>query len=123
SMNSLLNVTAQLLPYSVGRRPIQTVHRMKKIFLSVHQPWPEPFLLLRSPFQIQQLQQLVPPEILAEQQPPFGRHLEFFEKARHWDRFHQMLYLDTKTYLPALNLAYSDKTSMAHSVELRVPFL
>ena len=39
------------------------------------------------------------------------------------DLLQQMLYLDSKTYLPSNNLAYSDKTSMAHSVELRVPFL
>ena len=28
-----------------------------------------------------------------------------------------------KTFLPSLNLAYTDKTSMAHGVEVRVPFL
>ena len=34
-----------------------------------------------------------------------------------------MLYVDQKTFLPELNLAYSDKTSMAASVEVRVPLL
>lgn len=35
----------------------------------------------------------------------------------------QALLLDLLTYLPCLNLAYTDKTSMAHSVEVRVPLL
>ena len=34
-----------------------------------------------------------------------------------------MLYLDLKTFLPCLNLAYTDKMSMAASTEVRVPLL
>jgi len=34
-----------------------------------------------------------------------------------------MLYLDTKIFMPTLNLTYNDKMSMASSVEVRVPFL
>jgi len=39
------------------------------------------------------------------------------------DFLNQMLYLDTKTFMPSLNLTYNDKMSMASSVEVRVPFL
>jgi asparagine synthase (glutamine-hydrolysing) len=35
----------------------------------------------------------------------------------------RMLYRDLKTFLPALNLTYTDKMGMAASVEARVPFL
>ncbi|MBI4125615.1 MAG: asparagine synthase (glutamine-hydrolyzing) [Deltaproteobacteria bacterium] len=35
----------------------------------------------------------------------------------------QALLLDLVTYLPCLNLAYTDKTSMANGIEVRVPFL
>jgi len=35
----------------------------------------------------------------------------------------KLLYVDCKTFLPDLNLAYSDKMSMACSIEARVPFL
>ena len=34
-----------------------------------------------------------------------------------------MLYLDVKTFMVSLNLNYTDKTSMAASIEARVPFL
>lgn len=54
---------------------------------------------------------------------PFSRHREHFERVRdeHW--LNQLLYVDMKTFLPCLNLAYTDKMSMAASTEVRVPLL
>ena len=61
------------------------------------------------------------------QQPANGnasaQHLAAFDKVRHADFLNQMLYLDTKIFMPTLNLTYNDKMSMASSVEVRVPFL
>jgi asparagine synthase (glutamine-hydrolysing) len=54
---------------------------------------------------------------------PADRHLAAFDKVRNADFLNQMLYLDTKIFMPALNLTYNDKMSMASSVEVRVPFL
>ena len=44
-------------------------------------------------------------------------------ECEHADFLNQMLYLDTKIFMPTLNLTYNDKMSMASSVEVRVPFL
>jgi asparagine synthase (glutamine-hydrolysing) len=52
-----------------------------------------------------------------------GQHLAAFDRVRHADFLNQMLYLDTKIFMPTLNLTYNDKMSMASSVEVRVPFL
>jgi asparagine synthase (glutamine-hydrolysing) len=41
----------------------------------------------------------------------------------HMDTLQQMLYIDTKTWLPDDLLVKADKMTMANSVELRVPFL
>ncbi len=54
---------------------------------------------------------------------PGIRHLAAFDSVRAADFLHQMLYLDTKIFMPSLNLTYNDKMSMASSVEVRVPFL
>ena len=54
---------------------------------------------------------------------PATRHIAAFNKVRHADFLNQMLYLDTKIFMPTLNLTYNDKMSMASSVEVRVPFL
>lgn len=54
---------------------------------------------------------------------PAARHLAAFDRVQHADFFNQMLYLDTKIFMPTLNLTYNDKMSMASSAEVRVPFL
>ncbi|MDQ3935390.1 MAG: asparagine synthase (glutamine-hydrolyzing) [Actinomycetota bacterium] len=54
---------------------------------------------------------------------PFARHDEYFDRVagQHW--VNQLLYVDMKTFLPNLNLTYTDKMSMAASTEVRVPLL
>jgi asparagine synthase (glutamine-hydrolysing) len=54
---------------------------------------------------------------------PAAQHLAAFDKVHDADFLNQMLYLDTKIFMPTLNLTYNDKMSMASSVEVRVPFL
>jgi len=54
---------------------------------------------------------------------PTFSHRASFEKVCGADFLNQMLYLDTKIFMVALNLNYNDKMSMASSVEVRVPFL
>jgi asparagine synthase (glutamine-hydrolysing) len=54
---------------------------------------------------------------------PCLRHWDSFRHVQNADFLNQMLYLDTKLFMPSLNLNYNDKMSMASSVEVRVPFL
>jgi asparagine synthase (glutamine-hydrolysing) len=54
---------------------------------------------------------------------PACGHRDGFDRMRDADFLHQMLYLDSKIFMPSLNLTYNDKMSMASSVEVRVPFL
>jgi asparagine synthase (glutamine-hydrolysing) len=48
---------------------------------------------------------------------------DYFREVEGEDFVNRMLYVDAKTFLPDLNLAYCDKLSSAASVETRVPFL
>lgn len=50
-------------------------------------------------------------------------HREYFDRVSDADPLNRLLYVDFKTFLPCLNLAYTDKTSMAANLEVRVPFL
>jgi len=54
---------------------------------------------------------------------PYEQHERYFDRVRGADFINQMLYIDLKTFLPCLNLTYTDKTSMAASMEVRVPLL
>jgi asparagine synthase (glutamine-hydrolysing) len=51
------------------------------------------------------------------------RHQQYFDEVSDASFLNRILHVDLKTFLPELNLTYSDKLSMAASVELRVPFL
>jgi asparagine synthase (glutamine-hydrolysing) len=80
----------------------------------------------RSYFSESNLDALFQPATLASVNRGFEQViLDHFRVAseRSDDFINQMLYVDTKTFLPDLNLAYSDKLSMAASIEVRVPFL
>ena len=53
----------------------------------------------------------------------WGRHADWLGQSQGLDPVTRMTHLDLKTFLPSLNLAYTDRASMAASVEVRVPIL
>ncbi|MHB8469206.1 MAG: asparagine synthase (glutamine-hydrolyzing) [Gaiellaceae bacterium] len=85
----------------------------------------ERYLTYCSYYRDDELSQLLSPDLRAELagHDSFRRHREYFARVagEHW--LNQILYVDQKTFLPCLNLAYTDKMSMAASTEVRVPLL
>lgn len=71
------------------------------------------------------LHELLSPDHRVAWEQSYGvkSHYDLLEGAPELDLLGQMTYLDCKLFLPSLNLAYSDKASMAASVEIRVPFV
>ena len=53
----------------------------------------------------------------------FGEFARYFDKADAVDMLNKILYVDTKVYLANDILVKSDRSSMANSLELRVPML
>ena len=53
----------------------------------------------------------------------YREHRRHFARVADAAPLNRLLYVDLKTFLPCLNLAYTDKTSMAATLEVRVPFL
>lgn len=54
---------------------------------------------------------------------PFRLAAEYYGKTGHLDPVTRMQYVDLNLWLPGDILAKADKMTMAHSLELRVPFL
>ena len=50
-------------------------------------------------------------------------HKAYFEKCARESPVNRLLYVDFKTFMPALNLDTTDRASMAANLEVRVPFL
>jgi asparagine synthase (glutamine-hydrolysing) len=53
----------------------------------------------------------------------YAEHRRHFARCSGAAPLNRLLYVDMKTFLPCLNLDYTDKTSMATTLEVRVPFL
>jgi len=53
----------------------------------------------------------------------YADHRHYFDKSRDASPLNRLLYVDFKTFMPALNLDTTDRTSMAANLEVRVPFL
>jgi asparagine synthase (glutamine-hydrolysing) len=85
----------------------------------------ERYLRYSSYYRPEQLERLLTSDMrdTLNSRDPFERHRGYFDRVteEHW--LNQLLYVDMKTFLPCLNLSYTDKMSMAASTEVRVPFL
>ena len=85
----------------------------------------ERYLSFSSYYSRRELNELLVPELGRElvNYDPLARHRAYLDHERSGDELSRLLYLDAKTFLPCLNLTYTDKMSMAASVEVRVPLL
>jgi asparagine synthase (glutamine-hydrolysing) len=72
-----------------------------------------------------------PPELMALLNPELAPHVQNVVDAHHslytdtqlTDHVNRMCLTDTRLFLPGLNLAYTDRSSMSASTEVRVPFV
>lgn len=53
----------------------------------------------------------------------YRHHREYFARCKDASPLNRLLYVDFKTFMPALNLDTTDRASMAANLEVRVPFL
>ena len=121
----LLEGTLTGLPNLRGSRMKGTVRLAKKMARSASLSPADRFVMNCTYLDAQQKFALYTPELWEQfrASDPCVRHRANFEEVRESDFLNQMLYLDTKIFMPTMNLTYNDKMSMASSVEVRVPFL
>jgi asparagine synthase (glutamine-hydrolysing) len=96
-----------------------------KFMRGAHLPPADRYLSFSSYYARHDLNELLVPELRRELQDydPLARHRSYLQQEATGDELSRLLYLDAKTFLPCLNLAYTDKMGMAASVEVRVPLL
>jgi asparagine synthase (glutamine-hydrolysing) len=111
-----------------GMRPgvLLAAHRFtEKILQNASLPPLERYILARSYTTPNDLNEMYSAELRSElnSSAPGKEFRKYFQEVEEQDFVNRMLYVDAKTFLPDLNLAYCDKLSSAASVEVRVPFL
>jgi len=70
-----------------------------------------------------ELAALVSPELAGHVADVIGEHAGIYADNQLDDEINRMCLADARLFLPGLNLAYTDRSSMAASVEVRVPFV
>lgn len=85
----------------------------------------ERYLSYSSYYNPAELDALVAPDVARtlDDYDPLALHREYINAGPKRDELSRLIYVDSKTFLPCLNLAYTDKMGMASSVEVRVPLL
>jgi asparagine synthase (glutamine-hydrolysing) len=87
-------------------------------------PGLERYLSFSSYYTPEELRRLLVPGSVPADYDALALHRSYLERAGGGeDDLSRLLYLDFKTFLPCLNLTYTDKMGMAASVEVRVPLL
>jgi asparagine synthase (glutamine-hydrolysing) len=113
------------LPGARPGRLTALLRNTKKLARSAALPERERFLGFGTYFTTEEKLELYSADlaVATSESDPYRQHRKFFDRVADQDFVNQMLYIDLKLFLPCLNLAYTDKTSMASSVEVRVPLL
>jgi asparagine synthase (glutamine-hydrolysing) len=101
------------------------LRNLKKLAKSAALPWTERYLGFGTYFTDAEKDRLYAPEARAAASgcDAYSEHRRHLARVAGEHPLNQLLYLDLKTFLPCLNLTYTDKTSMAVALEARVPFL
>lgn len=113
------------LPASRPGRFNAPLRNLKKLSRSAALPWSDRYLGFGTYFNDAEKQRLYAPELQEAtiDMDAYREHRRHLARVATEHPLNQLLYLDLKTFLPCLNLTYTDKTSMAVALEARVPFL
>jgi asparagine synthase (glutamine-hydrolysing) len=122
---SVIEKAVQRMPVAISQRGFRTARWAKRfIKIAGHDPI-NSFIGSYCYYDDQEFQQLMAPEFFVprSQSYPLRRHFEYFTQIGDLEYVNQMCFLDSKLFLPCLNLSYSDKATMAASVEGRPPLI
>lgn len=124
-LRATLGWAAQKLPAGRPGRFGGVLRRARKMLAPLDRPPMEQFIQYCQWLTDDQARSVLHPDVLAAvaDRRPSDSTRELLERSPSPVLLDRMLYRDLKTFLPALNLTYTDKMGMAASVEARVPYL
>lgn len=121
--HAVVRPTVNRLPVTVLGRGLRHA-RWAKRFLSFAELPEEPaFRRSYTLYGQDELTQLLDPELASHVEHVVAEHASVYADTTLTDRVNRMCLADARLFLPGLNLAYTDRASMAASTEVRVPFV
>ncbi len=119
----LLARTVERLPVTGRRRGYRTIRWAKRFLAFANLAEEAAFRRSYTHYGLPELHGLLQPDLWPFVDQIFEEHAEIYAEASAGDHVNRMCYTDTRHFLTGLNLAYTDRASMAASTEVRVPFV
>jgi asparagine synthase (glutamine-hydrolysing) len=121
----LMKVAADILPGGLPGRFTAPLRNAKKFARSASLDFEDRYLGYGTYFTDAAKADLYSDQMLEQTRgmDAYKEHRRHFSRVTKAAPLNRLLYVDMKTFLPCLNLSYTDKTSMAANLEVRVPFL
>jgi asparagine synthase (glutamine-hydrolysing) len=111
------------LPVSAGGRGLRYARWAKRFLTFAELPEEPRFRRSYTLYDPADLAAVLSPDLAGQVDRVIGQHAELYADNALADEVNRMCLADTRMFLPGLNLAYTDRASMATSVEVRVPFV
>ena len=118
-----MRFAVERFPVSVGGRGLRYARWAKRFLTFAELPEEPRFRRSYTLYDPDELRALVNPDLATCVDQITEEHSEIYHDNRLRDEVNRMCLADTRLFLPGLNLAYTDRASMAASVEVRVPFV
>lgn len=111
------------LPVASRRRGYRSVRFAKRFLSFAGLPEEEAFRRSYTLYDRAELLALVSPDLASTVDDVLAEHADVYHDNDLADHVNRMCLADTRLFLPGLNLAYTDRATMAASTEVRVPFV
>jgi asparagine synthase (glutamine-hydrolysing) len=111
------------LPVTAAGRGLRYARWAKRFLTFADLPEEAAFRRSYSLYAPAELAQLLSPDLRGDIDDVVAQHHQVYEDNGLSDQVNRMCLADTRLFLPGLNLAYTDRASMAASTEVRVPFV
>jgi asparagine synthase (glutamine-hydrolysing) len=118
-----VRLAVERLPVSVGGRGLRYARWAKRFLTFAELPEEPRFRRSYTLYDPDELTALVSPDLAGHVDQVLEEHSDVYRDNSLQDEVNRMCLADVRLFLPGLNLAYTDRASMAASVEVRVPFV
>lgn len=122
-IRKVIAASVNILPVKAGGKGIKITRWAKRFLKFADLPIEESYMKSYSYYDQKELRQLFKQNPDADYQWLRNQHATFFNQFRKGEAINQICHTDIHLFMQGLNLSYTDKASMAASVEVRVPFI
>jgi asparagine synthase (glutamine-hydrolysing) len=120
---ALVRSAVERLPVSAAGRGLRYARWAKRFLTFAELPEEPRFRRSYTLYDPAELASLISPDLARYVGQIVDEHSELYHDNSVRDDINRMCLADARMFLPGLNLAYTDRASMAASVEVRVPFV